>query len=247
MPWRFQARYALLTYAQCGDLDPWQIVDHLSGLGAECIIGREHHADEGLHLHCFVDFGQKYRSSDNRLFDVDGRHPNILGARKTPEKMFDYATKEGDIVAGGLARPCGGGSDRQPNRWHEITMAEDEAEFFDRCAELDPRALCVNFNSLRAYALWRYKPMAEHYRHPAGIDFDLRECPMASAWRDEVLRAEHTGTFGGAPAPSTPWRTHPLLGVWAVQSLAPRGALRPYLRYAPVANRRGGPTASLLI
>jgi len=35
----FNARYVLLTYAQCGDLDAWAVNDPLAFLGAECIIG----------------------------------------------------------------------------------------------------------------------------------------------------------------------------------------------------------------
>lgn len=57
----FNARYALLTYAQCGDLDPFAVSDHFTELGAECIVAREDHADGGTHLHSFVDFGRKYR------------------------------------------------------------------------------------------------------------------------------------------------------------------------------------------
>ena len=67
----FHARYALLTYAQCGDLCPFTIVDLLSTMGAECIIGREHHQDGGIHLHVFVDFGRKYRSRRADTFDVE--------------------------------------------------------------------------------------------------------------------------------------------------------------------------------
>ena len=48
----FHARYALLTYAQCGDLCPFTIVDLLSTMGAECIIGREHHQDGEFTFMC---------------------------------------------------------------------------------------------------------------------------------------------------------------------------------------------------
>ena len=45
MSFSFNARYVLLTYAQCGDLCPFGIVDLLSSMGSECIIGREYHQD----------------------------------------------------------------------------------------------------------------------------------------------------------------------------------------------------------
>lgn len=103
MSFRFQARYALLTYAQCGDLDPWAVNDHLAELGAECIIAREVHADGGTHLHAFVDFGRKFRTQRTDVFDVGDHHPNISPSYGTPEKGFDYAIKDGDVVAGGLS------------------------------------------------------------------------------------------------------------------------------------------------
>ena len=95
----FNARYALLTYPQCGDLDPFHIVNHISSLKGECIIGRERHADGGTHLHAFCDFGRKLQSRRSDLFDVDNRHPNISPSKGTPEKGWDYACKDGDIVA----------------------------------------------------------------------------------------------------------------------------------------------------
>lgn len=77
MPFRFCAKYGLLTYPQCGDLDPWKIVAMLGDLGAECIIGRESHVDGGLHLHAFFLFERKFESRNVRIFDVDGHHPNV--------------------------------------------------------------------------------------------------------------------------------------------------------------------------
>ena len=56
MPFNFNARYALLTYSQCGDLDGWEVSNHFTKLRAECIVAREAHADGGIHLHAFVDF-----------------------------------------------------------------------------------------------------------------------------------------------------------------------------------------------
>lgn len=107
---RYQFRYVLLTYAQCGDLDPFEVCNHLASLNAECIIGRESHEDGGTHLHVFADFGTKFRSRNVRIFDVGGYHPNVSPSKGRPGEGWDYATKEGNIVAGGLERPGSGGS-----------------------------------------------------------------------------------------------------------------------------------------
>ena len=93
---RIQARYVLLTYAQCGDLDPWAVHDVITSFPAECLIARETHADGGTHLHAFVDFGRKVDIRNPRRFDVEGFHPNIQPCGRTPQKMLDYAVKDGD-------------------------------------------------------------------------------------------------------------------------------------------------------
>lgn len=131
MAFKFERRYALFTYAQCGGLDPFAVVNHFSELRAECIIGREDHADGGVHLHCFVDFNRKFASRDPRFADVEGRHPNVQPCGRTPEKMYDYAIKDGDVVAGGLERPNGSRLPGSSDPWAEIIMAENRERFFE--------------------------------------------------------------------------------------------------------------------
>lgn len=184
---RFQAKYGLITYAQCGDLDPWRVVSRISELGGECIIGRETHADGGLHLHAFCQFEPKLRSSDPRVFDVDGHHPNIQPSFGRPEVGYDYAIKDGDVVAGGLERP-GTQQAATPSKWATIVASETEDEFWAAVASLDPRALCVNFTSLRAYAGHRYRVDRHPYRTPAGICFDTGAVPELDRWVECEMR-----------------------------------------------------------
>ncbi|UDN67444.1 replication-associated protein [robinz virus RP_377] len=179
---RFQAQYGLLTYPQCGDLDPHKVVCMLGGLGAECIIGREEHANLGIHLHAFFMFERKFESRNVRVFDVDGRHPNVVRGWGTPEKGFDYATKDGDIVGGGLERPSGRGLPGAGRKWNDIILAESREEFFTLIADLDPRTLCVSFGNLCKYADWKYRVDPEPYRTPPGMEFDVSEFPGLSDW-----------------------------------------------------------------
>jgi len=196
MAFRFQRRYALVTYAQCGDLDAFKVCNMFSDLGAECIIGRETHEDGGTHLHAFVDFGRQYDTRNARQFDVDGHHPNVLAGKKTPEKMFDYATKDGDVVAGGLERPDGSGVSRTSDPWHEIILATTRDEFFELCAKLAPGALCRSFTSLRAYADWKYRPIRGPYESPAGLHFDTTRFPELDGWVRENLEGYQPGRRG---------------------------------------------------
>jgi hypothetical protein len=191
---RFQSQYALLTYPQCGDLDPFAVVNHFAELGAECIIGRENHADGGIHLHVFVNFGRRYRTRNIRAFDVEGRHPNISPSRGTPENGFDYAIKDGDVVAGGLERPDGGRVDATSGVWDEIVNAKDEPEFWALCESLAPRALVTSFTQLRAYAAWKFPPIREPYETPEGVIIDTTWVVELDNWvRDNLGRGETGG------------------------------------------------------
>lgn len=198
----YNARYFLVTYAQCGDLDPWAVNDHFASLGAECIVARESHADEGTHLHAFVDFGRKFRSRNARKFDVDGRHANIAPSKGKPEIGYDYAIKDGDVVAGGLARPSVDGAVSNGDKWSEIVGAESEQLFWEAVERLDPKALCTNYGNLRKFADWRYKIEPERYEHPAGLNFELGMVPDLAAW----------GGFGsGDDTVGGKWVLHPAL------------------------------------
>lgn len=182
MPFRLQARYVLLTYAQCGSLDPWEVVALCSRLGGECIVGREEHSDGGIHLHAFVDFGRRYNTRNERFADVEGCHPNVLPYRKTPEKGWDYAIKDGDVVAGGLERPSDLSISAAGDAWSTILLAESVDEFWELARELAPRALLTNFNSLRSYAEWHYRPEHSPYSSPGNVSFDLSGVPELSDW-----------------------------------------------------------------
>lgn len=179
-------RYALVTYAQSDGLDPWDVVNMFSAHRAECVIGRELHADGGIHHHAFVDFGRQFSSRKTDVFDVGGYHPNIQRSLGTPEKGYDYAVKDGNVVAGGLERPLSGqsGSGAGSSRiiWATITMAEDAEEFWRLCHELAPEHVCRSFNSLRKYAEWKFRPVDEPYATPDGVWIDPSEIEGINEW-----------------------------------------------------------------
>lgn len=184
---RIQARYVLLTYSQCGDLDEWRVHDVINSFPAECLIARETHADGGTHLHAFVDFGRKVDIRDPRRFDVDGFHPNIQPCGRTPQKMLDYAIKDGNVVAGGLSPILDDNVSTAGDVWSRIAHAASVDEFWDLVRELAPRALCCNFNSLRAYAEWHYRPPAVAYEHPAAVQLSTAGVPELDEWvRDNL-------------------------------------------------------------
>lgn len=202
------ARYFLVTYAQCGELSEWSVLDRFAELGAECIIAREEHKDLGLHLHVFADFGRKFRSRTTSIFDVDGRHANIQPSRGTPEKGYDYAIKDGDIVAGGLERPSGRvGSGAAFDLWTQITDAEDRDAFWSLVQELDPKSLCCSFGQLQKYADWKYTPAPPVYATPGGFEFVGGDVDGRDAWVQAAglgLGQPPLGKFKSPTPPSLP-------------------------------------------
>jgi len=169
------ARYVLLTYPQCGNLDGFAVMDRISTLGGECIVGREHHADGGLHLHVFCDFGRKFRSRKADVFDVDGKHPNVQPSRGTPKKGYNYAIKDGDVICGGLMLDdivesrVGNGKTR--DIWSQITSAPNRDAFWELCLELDPKSAATAFTQLSKFADWQYRVEEPDYSHPVGFEF----------------------------------------------------------------------------
>ena len=188
------SRYVLLTYAQSGSLDPFDVVDHLASIHGECIVGREHHRDGGVHLHAFVDFGRKFRSRSATVFDVAGFHPNISPSFGNPGRGFDYAIKDGDICAGGLERPGDAGAPPTKDVWSQIVMAKDRDEFWSLLRQHQPRALATSFVSLQKYADWHFRVDPEPYRHDPTMGFQLDEYPELDMWVDQYLRTNTTGS-----------------------------------------------------
>nr|QUS52512.1 replication-associated protein B [Faeces associated gemycircularvirus 6] len=239
------SRYVLLTYAQCGDLDPWSVSNHLSALGAECIVAREiHPTTGGVHLHCFADFNRKFRSRSARIFDVDGRHPNVEPSRGTPEKGYDYAIKDGDVAAGGLERPePRGGMSRGSHAVSNVAhLCEDTTEFLELYDEMDRGGLIAGFNNVRAYADWRFRPEPVEYASPDGAHFRSG----ATDGRDDWVVQSRIGDelpFVSAPVANAPFagyifclfkRTFSLILPHQGTSQAPSGWVPP--SGAPVAN-----------
>jgi len=177
-------RYALITYSQCGDLQPQSVVSHFDKLGALVIIGRETHSDGGTHLHVFADFQRKFRSRQTSVFDVDGRHPNLSPSKGTPEKGYDYAIKDGDIVGGSLERPQSrrGGNGSISDKWSIIADATSREDFWRLAHELDPKSAICSFGQLQKWCDWKFAPVRPPYEHPTGIEFVESDSDGRHSW-----------------------------------------------------------------
>lgn len=165
-------------------------MDRLAELRAECIVARELHQDGGIHLHAFVDFNRQFSSRDTAVFDVGGCHPNISKSRGTPQKGYDYAIKDGEVVAGGLGRPdeqVGSGANSAHIKWSTIVMAETADHFWELCHELVPEHVVRSYPSLRKYCEWKFAPIDPIYATPGGVWIDASAVAGINEW---ILQAD---------------------------------------------------------
>ncbi|QJA43245.1 MAG: replication-associated protein [Genomoviridae sp.] len=200
---KFFGKHVLLTYAQCGTLDALAVERLVGSTGGKCIIGKELHVDGGIHLHCFVQWESEFTTTDKRQFDVGGCHPNFRKMYRTPKKGYAYAIKDGEIVGGTLeaidvigdeSELSGRDSDsRRKSPWFEIILAESRDEFFESCARLDPRSLCVGFMGLSKYADWKYRVDRSPYSTPGGISIEASTVPALCNWVRENLGPREGG------------------------------------------------------
>lgn len=194
------ARFILLTYSQIqhdAELLAENIVGLIGELSGECIVARERHADGGLHLHVLCDFQREISTRDPRKFDVRGEHPNIAKVTVgTEDDVWDYVTKDGDVIAGGLAQPdrnerTEGG--RRPwqgeysSKWAYITDAPTKEEFFNRLAAEDPRSMVCSYANITKFADWKYRPAAEEYCNPFDGEYDLGRRHELREWLETSL------------------------------------------------------------
>jgi len=177
------------------DFDGAGIVAILERLGCSYRVGRELHQEGKPHFHAMCCFDEPYSDGDaRRTFTVGTRVPNIRVRRTRPERGWDYVgkhagTKEGHYIVGEKGERPGGDGDsteRPANDvWHEIILARTREEFFDIASRLAPRQLACNFNSLVAYADWKYRPGPVPYATPDG-EFDVPD--ILSDWVDDNVR-----------------------------------------------------------
>lgn len=103
-------KYICLTYSQC-PATPEEMLEHFKRLWPETklvyiLIGQEHHVEEGLHLHCYVELNYKMNVKNMNFFDYvkdEIKYPAKVkeafskGNKPGEGKFgwFDYIRKEG--------------------------------------------------------------------------------------------------------------------------------------------------------
>lgn len=120
-----------LTYPR-SDFEFQELYEFLASHGgvSYCRIAKESHEDGSPHVHALVKYSKRVRSRDNRLFDFNGRHPNIQSAR-SPAKVLAYLSKEGNFCDFGTLPTIK--EDFSPERLLELAKGNDRDSYDCYC------------------------------------------------------------------------------------------------------------------
>lgn len=101
MPFRFQSKVVFLTYSQC-PLGHQEILSKLKLLEDynAYTASTENHIDGNEHVHVLLQFARKLRHSDERRWDINCYHPNIISPRAI-NATREYIKKYGNFVEEG--------------------------------------------------------------------------------------------------------------------------------------------------
>lgn len=164
MPFRLRAKNVLLTYPQLSQDALSQFTDRaeahyefvcqVAGTPLCYRAGRELHEDGGVHIHVFLSWENPCRTSNERLFDYGGAHPNILPVPRTPGKSWDYAGKDGDVIYELGSRP---GETRvasvgRDGLWADALSLPTKTEFLDHLRAVAPRDYVLYFEAIERFA-----------------------------------------------------------------------------------------------
>lgn len=135
MQFRFDGVLFFLTYPQSGDLEWQTVISHLESIKqlSWARICKEQHQDGTPHLHVVGKFSSRVKSSNCRLFDVSGKHPNVQSVRSIPAAL-KYVSKDGQFFDVGTVPAVGSGK-RTPSELLEASSTLSEKEYWLLAAE----------------------------------------------------------------------------------------------------------------
>lgn len=126
-----------LTYSQSGELTKEQVIAHLQTLRPLkwLRICYENHQDGNRHIHCCGEFERRFKSSNERIFDVGGIHPNVRFRQfRWPGGAIAYVTKDGEFTDVGTI-PTVGSAKRSVSEAWALAGTGNEVEYLVACQE----------------------------------------------------------------------------------------------------------------
>lgn len=133
MSFKFDSCYVFLTY-------PHSEFEHSAFHGflntvcstEWCRVSTEKHADGDPHVHVIAKFVRRFQSRNQRVFDYEGRHPNIQQVRSL-QKAISYVAKDGEFSDFGPVPS--GSAKRSASEALALAGQADEGEYLRACLE----------------------------------------------------------------------------------------------------------------
>lgn len=158
-----------LTYSQVGDLSVSDVQAFFDSIGSDKhIIGHELHVDGGHHYHCLVHFGDVQRWDQSRVFDIEGRHPNVKVVRGVANihRVLAYVTKDDDYYDhnGAYEHFASGtcGKRSRTDIWSDIIASESAESFWEKVKSLAPYEYATRYDALVGYVNHHYKKQEDY-------------------------------------------------------------------------------------
>nr|QXN75509.1 MAG: replication associated protein [Genomoviridae sp.] len=135
-------------------------------------LGRERHQDDGVHVHCYVSFDTAVRIQSQFRFDFGGSHPNIRSVSRGHKRTYDYAGKDGDIVAeyGEPPPPIDAGKNKDDGIWAEALRQSTKTDFLDVIRGGSPKDYILFNRQVESFADKHFGTCEEPYRSPTFVD-----------------------------------------------------------------------------
>lgn len=179
MPFQLRSKKLLLTYSQVTELQHAEFVTpsdahfdflgRLNGPPQRYRLGRESHSDGGIHFHCYAEWSSPLSTRNQSLLDYAGSHPNIQAIRTTPQRAWDYAGKDDDVIHeyGSFDGADGAGQSRRDSIWSDALQQTDKISFLEVIKQNAPRDYVIFNGQITAFADRTYAEAKPEYISPA--------------------------------------------------------------------------------
>jgi len=195
MAFRLSAKTLFLTYPQCSeDVSLEGLYDFILGKSDTICalrVGRERHADGGLHYHVYVQSSTKFNIRDPRWGDFMGQHPNMQSARD-PKATWDYCGKDGDTKEMGDAPTAS-----KKRTWSDMLEAPTKDEFMENVKTHFSRDYVLNLEKVQYFANYHYKPQIQEYTDPYNGQYVVPQ--VLDDWVANSLQTDNVGKLLSTP------------------------------------------------